>query len=232
MFTALTNIFTKFSFKNMFQPIVKRFLKIFFSDRRTASILRLLAGIFGGFRFLNACLGFLLFINLYDFKNIYSIPSSIITFFKLLKDNFNHALDKYFPQHPHLPKSVKSSINDAGKTLYHSLDDTPMADVVHKISDNVLQAEHVVEGRFTSLRKIYSNYVNSWFSPISQSTDNYNILTDWKLYVGIIIFSGFCYFFMPWLYNSFFGSNKSMDNVRIHDDLDTPSRPLVSDIPD
>ena len=143
-----------------------------------------------------------------------------------------HALDKYFPQHPHLPKSVKSSINDAGKTLYHSLDDTPMADVVHKISDNVVQAEHVVEGRFTSLRKIYSNYVNSWFSPISQSTDNYNILTDWKLYVGIIIFSGFCYFFMPWLYNSFFGSNKSMDNVRIHDDLDTPSRPLVSDIPD
>ena len=93
MKTIFTNL-SKISFKNIFGPFIKSFLRVFFSDRKTATILKIIGSFFGLFRLMNAMLGFLIFINIYDFKNHYSIITSLLTYLKLLRNNFIEALNK------------------------------------------------------------------------------------------------------------------------------------------
>ena len=122
MIQAITNFTTKISFKNIFGPIIKRILKIFFSDRRTANILRILGSFFGLFRFLNASLGFLIFLNVFDFKNFsfYSIPSSIISFLHLLKSN-----SCFFIYFLSSPNSLSLSFLKEGRKSLHFVSSFP-----------------------------------------------------------------------------------------------------------
>ena len=233
MIQAITNFTTKISFKNIFGPIIKRILKIFFSDRRTANILRILGSFFGLFRFLNASLGFLIFLNVFDFKNFsfYSIPSSIISFLHLLKSNFEEVMDKYYPNHPHIPENVKTTFNDSVEKISEVIHDNPsVSGVIDKIHNEVDKNNTEVDGKFSSLRKLYSDYVNKWFTttPTNETpeiiTDHYNLFTDWKFYVGAVIIAGVLYFVVASIISHFRGNNSDFNTPLrgSNPNLDTP----------
>lgn len=168
--TKLTNLLTKFSFKNIFGTIIKRFLKIFFSDRKTGSIIRFLAVIFGGFRFLNALLGFLILINTKTFTSFFDIKNGVITFLTLLRDNYYKALNKFWPSHPHIPEPVVKSINET----IHNIETSPIVKdankTIHKASEGLWSAER------WSVKKFHD------YLPFTHN-DDYSIFTDWKFYV-------------------------------------------------
>ena len=98
----------RFSFKNLFQPILKRLIRIVFSDRKTAVILHIIGGVFVVFRILSAVLGILIFINYTDLSNIWSaagIFTLITTYFRMIRDGFLSSIDKLFPHNPSTPTS-------------------------------------------------------------------------------------------------------------------------------
>lgn len=220
IFHTLTNI----SFKNIFGPFIKSFLRIFFSDRKTATILKIIGSFFGLFRFLNFLLGFLIFINLYNFKNIYSIPASVASYLKLLRDNFYEALNKYYPSHPHLPKELNNSIHDISDKVSNTIDHTPVIkEVVHKIVEETNKADKIVETKFESLRKLYSNYVQSWFwNPTDEVSNSYSLFTDWKFYFGLVVVLGISYYFYGDTIKSKFSHSTPFDPAKRDDDYGRP----------
>ena len=132
--------FSKFSFGRFFTPYFRAFLRIFFSDRKTAFLIKVFASFFGVFRLFNALLGFLIFINLYSIKGIGSIPAAAMAFLSLLKKEFFEAMDRYWPNHPHF--TFPSSLAQAVETVKHKFSDavhhSPVAtDIAYEIAKEV-----------------------------------------------------------------------------------------------
>nr|YP_010254608.1 hypothetical protein MFP96_mgp31 [Ganoderma sichuanense]QUA00741.1 hypothetical protein [Ganoderma sichuanense] len=96
-------ILTNLTFKKMVLPIIIRLLKVVFSERQIIFLLKHFSFIFGIFRTMNALLGFLLFINIFDFTNIFSILgifNAIVTFFRMIFDNFFKVINKLLAPSP------------------------------------------------------------------------------------------------------------------------------------
>lgn len=190
--TKITNFLSKFSFKNTLGLIIRRFLKIFFSDRRTGSILKLFSVVFGGFRFFNALLGFLILINMKSFTGFFDITNGIKTFFILLRDNYYNALNKFWPTHPKVPSNVQQTIHK----ISDKIDNTPI----------IKKAEQQVDNAYFSLRDLYRNPPQpiEWFKKhVLNQTDDYSIFTDWKFYLGFILIAGLLYVAVPFLYHKY-----------------------------
>ena len=112
----ILSFISKFSFKNLVTPLFKGFLRVFFSDRKVAFILRVSGYFLGIFRFASAVLGLLLIINLYDFEAGFSLQGFIdfmYAFYQTLVDNVNHALNKFNFSGSTAKTIINSTVNSA-----------------------------------------------------------------------------------------------------------------------
>nr|YP_009493185.1 hypothetical protein [Ganoderma calidophilum]AWJ63980.1 hypothetical protein [Ganoderma calidophilum] len=196
---SLLLFFSKFSFGRIFTPYFRAFLRVFFSDRKTAFLLRVFGSFFGVFRLLNAMLGPLIFINLYSYKGLSSIPASMLAFLSLLKKEFNEAIDRYFPNHPHfsLPGTFSKTMDNINHTVSDVIHHSPVAtDIAYNIAKEVKKVEHFSESKFESLRKLYSQYKPSWdWFPFFKAEETYSLFSDWKFYLGMLFLLGVGYWF-------------------------------------
>ena len=214
MIKNIKNILSKFTFKNIFGTITKRFFKIFFSDRRTATILKFLGLIFGGFRAINALLGFLVLINLDKFKTLKDLPEVISVYYKVLRNNIYQAINKFWPTHPSIPQEISKSIKELDSSV-----------ASHKVYKEEVHSPIVetLEQPFYSLRKLYNKYTPASWKDFIDSTFNYNthndysVFTDWKFYIGCVLLQGLLYVLVPFAYSKWQSSSLSHKK-----DLDAP----------
>lgn len=191
--------FSKFSFGRIFTPYFRAFLRVFFSDRKTAFLIRVFASFFGVFRLLNALLGFLIFINLYSYKGWSSIPASMLAFLSLMKKEFIEAINRYFPNFPPftLPGTFSKTMDNISHSVSDAIHHSPVAtDIAYNIAKEVKKVEHLSDSKFVALRKLYSQYTPTWdWLPWNPVEESYNLFTDWKFYFGMILFLGLTYWF-------------------------------------
>nr|YP_009493116.1 hypothetical protein [Ganoderma leucocontextum]AWJ63911.1 hypothetical protein [Ganoderma leucocontextum] len=228
MIKKILTFISNLSFKRFISPYFKALLRVFFSDRKTMFLLKVFGSFFGVFRLLNALLGFLIFINLYNFKGIYSIPASMVSFMNLIKKEFVEALDKYFPNHPHVPGGISKPLSKLSHSMSDVIEHSPVVkDVVHKIADEANKVEHASEGKFESLRKIYSQYKPTWdwFWKPAEDASSYSLFSDWKLYIGMVILFGLTYWFFGESIKDRFSNSQSFNPWKRDDDYGRPANP-------
>ena len=152
-------------------------------------------------------MGFLIFINLYNFKSIYSIPASIISLLSRIKANLTQAINKYWPTHPKLPGFISKTLDQVNDTTNSLVEATPvLKDAAHMIAKEVKTDSSEMASRFTSIRKLYNDYVQSWFYTPSFYESSYSFFTDWKTYVGGLILIGIIWFFFGGMISNSFAS--------------------------
>ena len=204
-FKKIIEFLSKFSFKRIFTPLIKGFLTVLgVTDRKLALILKTLSVSFGFFRFTNALLGLLIFINIYDFSHILSfqgIYESFVSFFELLKDNLNKAILKFFPDSKGI-KPVETFIEKTEGSVK-----SRFSEISEKVTEKYHQIEESIKEQFESLRKTYVKPRPELNDSIPSPDDIiahsfiYNLFHDWLFWLGIVLFifliGGLFYFDNP-----------------------------------
>nr|WVH37926.1 hypothetical protein [Dichomitus squalens] len=129
------------------------------------------------------------------------------------------ALNKYWPNHPHFPKNVSDTLHEISDEVSNVVDKTP---ALKNISNEIKSVEPAIESKFSSLRKLYNTYVESWFyNPVSDSS-NYSIFTDWKTYLSVIIIIGIMWYFFGESISSKFRNSSPFNPIKKDDDFGRP----------
>lgn len=188
----LIYLISLFSFKKLILPLIIRFLNIFFTVRTSTQIVKFITQFAGLFKFLNALLGLLLFLNMFDFNNIITL-SGLITvlnnYAKLIIDNIYNLYNKIKP----------SGGNNHNFTKVNS--ENP---IIQKLSEYVSEAED----KFESLRATYKH---------AKAVDVPSIFESWMFWLGclflIFLLGSICYFDNP-IKSCVKGANKTSSYVR------------------